>query len=253
VGLLDRFRPPAEVRLLRGEDVYAVPADVVDWQVLECVRLWAPGAARTGDGSVPVTEGRRLVGPIACDEDLRHQAGLPEGAVAAYAVPAGSGAFEHDGSGGHLLTGLARRLGGWVRSSATEGGGWERPAEPPVPPLVWTPVPYVFAARALSVEEARQLFTPHLPGLRLEIDDSMWYALRNDDAMILGFRESVGLMYPLVRRQSWFTSWQAVACYAVTSEAIDPTVTALPVADVLAAATTGLILDQDGFPWPGRP
>ena len=257
--LIDRFRASPQARLLRKNDALVFRVDVPDWRVQEYVREWSPGATRTGDGVVPVTESLILHGPLRCDDDLRRQAELPADAVTAYAVAYAPGQVPVDWTGVGLLAGLARRLDGRIRQPADKTGSWSNPVRIPVDPRV-------YAAGRLPVERVSALLAPHLPGLRLdETSGAERRRKRSDDERPTWESDKVGVLvssgmpdqrFALVRRQPWFITWDDVSEYALFVEdfydfrgALEQ---ALAAADALVAATGGLLLDEDGFPWPDR-
>jgi hypothetical protein len=257
--LIDRFRASPQARLLRKNDALVFRMDVPDWRVQEYVREWSPGAARTPDGVVPVTESLVLHGPLRCDDDLRRQAELPADAVTAYAVAYAPGQVPIDWTGPDLVAGLARRLDGRIRQPADRSGQWQKLGGVPVQPRV-------HAAGRLPAERVSALLAPYLPGLRPEETSGAGRGRkRNHGEQAMWESDKVGVLvasgmpdqrFPLIRHQPWFISWADVSEYALFVEdfydfrgALEQ---ALAAADALVAATGGLLLDEDGFPWSDR-
>jgi hypothetical protein len=229
-------------RLLRNEPVLAVPPNITLVHVERCVLRWSPGAAREADGSLALTEFVLLRGPFSYDAELWRDAELPAALPSVYVASHRPHPPQHELLGHDLIVGLCRRLGGQCRHRV--GSGWldirGLPAEP-----------RVYAPRELLPQEVLRLLASHLPGLELAGRAKRRYELSAPDAAVVARRPPASL-FPLVRREHWYSSPEATAEYSILpDEDPQPHERAAQAAQALADATGGLLLDEDGFPWEG--
>jgi hypothetical protein len=75
------------------------------------------------------------------------------------------------------------------------------------------------------------------------------FSLCSGELLVVGFRDGAAVngkkMYPLVRRQPWFTSWKTTLCYCVAYDPARQEPGRLG-ARILVEATSGLAVDLDG-------
>jgi hypothetical protein len=236
------------VRMLRAGHVLVVPGGVTPAEVEECVRLWTPDTLRVADTVLRFDGWYELRGPVEYDESVWRGAGLPAEYRQAYAVidPVSGTRRRPDSSVLDAVNGLARRLG---RYRAGFGQPWENPADEP-------PDPSVCTARRLPADELLDLLAPYVPGLTLvppEEDDEwadLGYMLESAEEMVESDFE-FSSRYPRVRAEPWFTSPDEVAEYQFVSESAAARDRVVAAAKALAAATDGVVLDENGFPWTG--
>ena len=188
-----------------------------------------------------------LHGPIHYDEAVWQEAKIPPDYPVAYVQtyrPDVQDAGEVYWRGYDGMCGVARRLQGLVRPMLDE--------EPWEEPFGWAPEPWVHAPVELAPEEALCLLAPYLSGLRIELHDRVTHEYRLDaDGAIMWCDPCRPTIHPWVRTQSWFTSPDATTEYQFNSnpETDAPAQVAVAVRE-LAAVTGGVILDEDGYPWP---
>jgi hypothetical protein len=241
----NRRRP---ARMLRASHVLVVPGGVTPAEVEGYVRQWTPDTLRVADTVLRFDGWYELRGPVEYDESVWREAGLPAEYRQAYAIidPAGGTRRHPDSSVLHAVIGLARRLGQW---RAEFGQPWENPADEP-------PDPSVCTARRLSADELLDLLAPYVPGLTLvppeENDEwaDLGYMLESAEEMVESDFE-FSSRHPRVRDEPWFTSPDDVAEYRFVSESAAARDRVVTAAKALAAATDGVVLDQNGFPWAG--
>jgi hypothetical protein len=239
----DSELPPALVKLWKAA-VLALPATTTGFEVEDVVRLWCPDGWYLSGGSLGFD--MFTLTPVDYDEDLWEGADLPPDLRRAYVLGyraggTGSGSGQDDEMGHDLLRGLARRLGGRWRRDVD--AAWDDPAGEPVDPWVYSPV-------ALPAEEALDLLAPHLVDASI-VDREETGEYRIDaDGLILWCDPLTPTQYPRVLAQSWYDVGREFAEYQFVS---DPDAggpeRAEAAARVLADATGGVVLDEDGFPW----
>jgi hypothetical protein len=229
-------------RWLREEPLLAVPPPVTLLHVERCVLQWSPEAAREADGSLALSEFVLLRGPFGYDEELWRKADLPSELTSAYTAGHKPNAPAHELLGRGLIAGLCRRLGGRCRHRVGEDCADLRDA--PV-------APRVYASRELLPQEVLRLLAVHLPGLEFAGRAKRRYQFSAADTSMV-VRRPPGSLFPLVRREHWFTSPETTVEYLILpGDGRPPHERAAQAAQELVEATGGLLVDQDGFPWRG--
>lgn len=241
---MDRLRTRSLVRMLRAEPVLVVPPDVTPAQVAGCAALWCPEVDRLTDSVLALADAFELYGPVEYDPAVWRRVQLPPEFPQAYAVRFGADGNLSpisDWARFGLVTGLARRLSGSCRSMASNP--WDQPHGEPADPCVLAP-------RKLPAEEALRLLQPSLPELHIRDQDEAIFTLAAGAVSVWGEVEKPAI-FPLVRMQPWFASASALTeCEFVSDGSASGRGQAETAARALTAATGGILLDDDGFPWP---
>jgi hypothetical protein len=240
----DTDLPPVLIKLWKAA-VLALPATTTSFDVEDVVRLWCPdgwhmSGLYLGFDIFTLT-------PVGYDEDLWEDADMPSDLRRAYVLgyKAGgtsSGYAQDDEMGYDLLRGLSRRLGGRCRRDVD--AEWDDLGGEPADPWVFAPV-------ALPAEETLDVLAPHLVDARIVDREGTGEYRIDADGLILWCDPLTPTEYPQVLAQSWHHSSRDRAEYQFVS---DPSAGGPERADtaarVLADATGGIVLDEDGFPWP---
>jgi hypothetical protein len=233
------------VRTLWTAAVVVLPSAVTDGQTEYEVRQWCPDATSV-DAAVLRLDVWTLT-RVGWDEQLWRQADLPLDYPNAYVLGykggrSGSGSGQVDQMGYDLLRGLARRLGGRCRRAGDDP--WDDPSGEPADPWVFAPI-------ALPAEQTLDMLAPHLPDLHVTArEDGGEYRL-DADSVIVWCDPLSPTLYPLVLAQDWYaTAAQIVEYQFVVDPGADGPERADQAARALAAVTGGIVLDEDGFPWP---
>jgi hypothetical protein len=235
---------PAVVPRLWKSAVLVLPATVTSFDVEDAVRLWCPDNWHMS-GSYLAFDMFTLT-PVHYDEQLWRLGDLPPDFPRAYrlgyaAGGTSSGYAQDDEMGYDLLRGLARRLGGrWRREADAD---WDAQGGEPVDPWVFAPV-------ALPAEEALDLLAPHLVDATIvDREDSGEFRI-DANGLILWCDPLTPTRYPLVLDQSWYDEDRDFAEYQFVSDpGAGGPARAEAAARVLAGATGGIVLDEDGFAW----
>jgi hypothetical protein len=237
---LDWLRSDSALRVLRDHLVLAFSGSVAVEQIEDSVRLWDPGATRDQRGRLAAAGSLRLDGPFPYDETLWRRAKLPPEATTVYAVTADA-ASDEDWMQCPLVWGICRRLGG--RSRGGVRSGWQDRYRTPAEPRV-------YVDPELPREDVVDLLAPHLPGLETVVRDYFVDEHESEDVN-LDVVASALFRFPLIRAQPWFSSWDSTAEYALhPHDTPRARRRAEQAAHILADAAGGLVLDEDGFPWP---
>jgi hypothetical protein len=194
-----------------------------------------------------------LRGPVGYDEKMWRAAEIPAEYPQAYVLTARPGvaeSYQVEWIGYDSLCGVARRLRGLARP-ALDGEPW-------ADPFGAAPDPWVHAAVELTPDQTIGLLEPYLTGLQVSVHDEITREYRLDaDGVAVWCDPCSPTIYPLVRTQAWFTSADATTDYQFTSDPDTDAPARVAVvarvavaAQALAAATGGLVLDEDGYPWP---
>jgi hypothetical protein len=244
VGRVPIVRPTLED--YRNDSIVVLPATVSLSEILDCLRLWIPEVSPGFDPLVTF-DAFELHGPVRFDAEDLLGAIVPPGYPQLYALTCDANATEPGRTywmGYDCATGLARRLRGLCRPGF-DGEPWDEP-------WVFEPDPWVHAPVELSPHETLRLLAPHLPGLRIEVHDEITREFRLDgDGVIVWCDPCTPTLYPLVRRSPWFTFGERSTEYQFNSDPeTDAPARVVEAARVLASRTRGLILDEDGYPWP---
>jgi len=245
VGRVPIVRPTLED--YRNDSIVVLPASVGQTEILECLRLWSPDVS-LGTDALARFGPFELRGPIRYDAEDLLGATVPPGYPQLYALTCESSETGHTYWMGYdCVTGLARRLRGLCRPGF-DGEPWDEP-------WLFEPDPWVHAPLELSPDETLRLLAPHLPGLRIEVHDEVTREFRLDgDGVIVWCDPCTPTLYPLVGREPWFTFGERSTEYQFNSDPeTDAPARVVEAARVLAARTRGLILDEDGYPWPTAP
>jgi hypothetical protein len=231
-----------------------LPESVGHTDIAECVRQWCPDVV-SGNDPFLTFDTFELHGPVRYDADDLLGTVVPP--VVPPMVPPGYPqafaltytANEADSGqafwiGYDCATGLARRLRGLCRPGFDDEP-WDEPWRFEADPWVHAPV-------ELSPEETLRLLAPFLPGLRVEVHDEVTREFRLDgDGVVIWCDPITPTLYPLVRRQPWFTFGERSTDYQFNSDSDPAALTRVAeAAQALAARTRGVILDEDGYPWP---
>lgn len=257
VTFLETMRAFVSVRApFRGEPVLVVPGSVGPERVEALVRQWCPDVVRRDGTTLEIPEGFDVLGPFPRHGDGKWpDPALPALLGAAYVTrlrPTPDDRDWSDDTRHLLLSGLARRLSGQVRDRYSQP--WRDPTVLPAAPLVQAPKAAQLAPAALL-----SLLTSHYPGFAAEAKKSGLYDLQGSD----GHSDSVWLaadlecpsVFPLARLRFSATGSTDIVEYGFEHDA---TASAelrrmAEVAAAIATATGGIILDEDGFPWPETP
>jgi hypothetical protein len=240
----DRELPPMVPRLWKSAAV-VLPATVTSFEVEDVVRLWCPDNWHMS--GMYLAFDMFTLTPVHYDEELWRQGDLPPDFPRSYrlgyaAGGTSSGYWQDDQMGYDLLHGLARRLGGRCRRNAD--ADWDDPGGEPADPWVFAPV-------ALPAEEALDLLAPHLVDASIVNREASGEYRIDAEGLILWCDPFMPTRYPQVLAQSWYDEARDFAEYQFVS---DPDAggpeRAEAAARVLADATGGIVLDEDGFPWP---
>ncbi len=267
---------PAE--LLEHNPAVLLPAGAVPEAVAALVRAWSPTADTSGTGQ-EVAEGIKWYGPIALDDEQIDMV-LPAGFAAAYVARADSDRILRSGFSRRLLRWAQRfsdsRLGldpsvteeadrnlerdfpgglptgaeahAWnlVRGIARALGGTALlPGNPSYAPAAdENPGAVVWAAHALTPEEALPLLQDLLPGLNERADqesvsEAGFWLLSNESVSVVADWIEGDSRPPAVRQLGErLVAYDATA----TDDALEAAVAAR-----LAGATGGVVLDEFGF------
>lgn len=238
----------------RSEPVLVLPGEVDPRRVEAYVREWCPDAARRGDTVLAIPEGFDVLGPFHRQEGAKWpDHGLPATFRTAYVTrprPADDGGDDWAAETRHLLLyGLARRLSGQVRDRCTKP--WRDPAEFPAAPNVQAP-----KSGRLAHEALIRLLASHYPGFVAKPEESFLYDLQGaggvGDSVWLATDLTSPTAFPLTRLRFSVTGPTEIVQYEFEHDttAVADLRRMAEVAAAIAAATGGIILDEDGFPWP---